>query len=89
MDLNVGRILERVLEDLPNVKWTKTPAPQESDAELFIGNSPSWRVVVAKNGDNLDGAATSLAEPLVIRLTREVAQEALESARRACGALPA
>lgn len=92
-------LLDEIEQLLPRVQWVREYKREEADpghaARFFNGTVPGddWNFAVAdfdissqefpEGSRNWDGAARSVKRAAVIRLTRELAQKAVELAVRA------
>ena len=91
----IGYIAE-IRAALPSVVWTPMPGNDETDvhsATFYTGSHPVWNIVLSAfsieaqgfppGSLGYDGAARASDRPLVVRLTRAVAEEAYRLASAA------
>jgi hypothetical protein len=93
--LEMAIMLRAAADMLPTMKWKQEPGPKDHDARLFVGECEGWRAVVTDfdisdqgfppGTRGYDGAITSITPPMLLHLTRELAQKAVELALQSIG----
>ena len=91
MGEEVLRHLTQIEAALPQAEWTRLAQASNAHAAVFYtGDTPEWAFVVSsfdiseqgfpEGTRGYDGAARSKSSPLIVRLTRKLAEQAVRLA---------